>query len=514
MIPRKSRRKAAVWGLMFSYSSIVYAIISGIALVPLYLRHIPLDLYGAWLATGNVLVWLTVVDPGIASVITQRAGVAYGKKDNLALMGYTTAGLLITLGICVFIVGTGWGISFYLPDWVNLSNESTSIILRKAFLMAISGTAIMILSYALSAVNYGMLGSLGPGIVGVISSFGSLIVIAVLIFADYGLYAIAAGFLFRGSGLLLGNSGYLLWRLHKEGIKPAFSISKFGEVLSLLSFTSIGKVGTTFSSHMDAFLISRFIGPETVAVYVLTKRSFNIGETLLNRTGQAVGVGISHLSGEGDYVKIRSVIRRLIKLNIWMLGLAFGGFLSLNKTFVSLWVGEEFFAGTLISSLLCFYLVSRVMLTVMSSLCVSLGDIKRSSVVIFTYSILVFAILLAGIYYLGILGAIIAPLVGYSVVYFWYYPKSLSKRARLIKSDWIEFGIEVIKAATCAILLSFFFFFYQPAQWLLFGLAAGTYALSYGLLICSVSKEARVEFSSLLTVIAAKVREIKHARAR
>jgi hypothetical protein len=75
---RVSRKKSTFWNLVFSYSTILYGICSGLLLVPLYLEHIPIDLYGAWLASGNVLTWLTVIDPGISTVVTQRVGKSFG----------------------------------------------------------------------------------------------------------------------------------------------------------------------------------------------------------------------------------------------------------------------------------------------------------------------------------------------------------------------------------------------------------------------------------------------------
>lgn len=44
----------------------------GIILVPIYLVYIPKDLYGYWLATGNILTIISLLDPGIGGVVTQK----------------------------------------------------------------------------------------------------------------------------------------------------------------------------------------------------------------------------------------------------------------------------------------------------------------------------------------------------------------------------------------------------------------------------------------------------------
>lgn len=50
-----SRKKAAVWHLVFSYLTVAYGIASGLMLIPIYLRFLAFELYGALLTAGNIL---------------------------------------------------------------------------------------------------------------------------------------------------------------------------------------------------------------------------------------------------------------------------------------------------------------------------------------------------------------------------------------------------------------------------------------------------------------------------
>ena len=56
-------------------------------MVPLYLKYISAETYGVWLATGNVLFWLGVLDPGFSQVIVQRISLYYG-ADNLSKVNF------------------------------------------------------------------------------------------------------------------------------------------------------------------------------------------------------------------------------------------------------------------------------------------------------------------------------------------------------------------------------------------------------------------------------------------
>lgn len=66
-----SRTRATIANLIFQYASLLLAI-TGIVLTPLYLRFIDLKLFGAWLASGNVIGWLAMLDPGLNELLHQQ----------------------------------------------------------------------------------------------------------------------------------------------------------------------------------------------------------------------------------------------------------------------------------------------------------------------------------------------------------------------------------------------------------------------------------------------------------
>jgi len=81
------------WNVFFHF--LIMALSSGAALftVPVSVSHIPLDLYGAWLASGNILAWATMIDPGFGMLTQQQVAVTYG-AGNL-----NSAGKIITGGV-------------------------------------------------------------------------------------------------------------------------------------------------------------------------------------------------------------------------------------------------------------------------------------------------------------------------------------------------------------------------------------------------------------------------------
>ena len=117
----RSRSTTAKWNLFFQYASIALSIISGVVLVPLHLKFISVDLYGAWVGTGSVLIWITLIDPGLSQVLMQQVAVAYGKKDIKLIQKIIVAGSVITLSIVGVMIMASIIIMYYIPSLLNIT---------------------------------------------------------------------------------------------------------------------------------------------------------------------------------------------------------------------------------------------------------------------------------------------------------------------------------------------------------------------------------------------------------
>ncbi|MFA6715988.1 MAG: hypothetical protein WCS27_11475, partial [Victivallaceae bacterium] len=115
------------------------AMVSGLLMVPLYIRFIPLDVYGAWLASGNILVWIGAIDPGLTIVLQQRVGFAYGKQDFRAIRDFVGCGLIISALISLFIIMLGAIAAFYLPSLLKLPVNVDASVIVLAFFLAVVG---------------------------------------------------------------------------------------------------------------------------------------------------------------------------------------------------------------------------------------------------------------------------------------------------------------------------------------------------------------------------------------
>src|ERR1017187_10409872 len=75
------RRRSAILGMLFGYTSLLIALARNVLFVPIYLHNIPLAEYGAWLATGGALALILVNDFGLSGVVTEKISMSYGAGD-------------------------------------------------------------------------------------------------------------------------------------------------------------------------------------------------------------------------------------------------------------------------------------------------------------------------------------------------------------------------------------------------------------------------------------------------
>ena len=77
-----STYKASIYNYLFNSINAIIVIINGIVMVPIYFHYMSVSTYGAWLATGNMVAMLGLLESGFSSVITQKMAAAIGANDT------------------------------------------------------------------------------------------------------------------------------------------------------------------------------------------------------------------------------------------------------------------------------------------------------------------------------------------------------------------------------------------------------------------------------------------------
>jgi O-antigen/teichoic acid export membrane protein len=495
-------RRATKWNLVFIYIKIGLTIVSGFLLPPLYIEYISPDMYGAWLATGNVLAWITVLDPGLATALEQRIGKAHGSEDVTAIGEWIGAGIIVSICLSLLVTLVGVLAGDQLIEWLDLPPAIGTEVLKRAFFWAVIGTGLSLFSYTFAVINQGLQSTLATGLCSASVNALSIGLIVILVWQGYGLFAIAWGMLFRGAGWLLGNALFLLlWRLRHDGIRIAFSLSRLRELLRLTSFTFLGRIGGTLANHVDAFVIARLLGPQTVTVFEMTRRAPNGARPFVERISNAVMPSVSSVDGQGRTETLQRVLVRLLTVMSWVLGLLVVGFICFNDDFVRLWLGPDFFAGTRINALIMVGLLLGILVRSLSNLCLALGNIEGNSVVSFIESLFFAVLLYFGVTHFGLLGAVVAPIIAKLSVSAWYYPWMFTKLIDMSFRDLKALSLEFIKALTLAGGVGAIFWTLSPVGWIGLVCHAIAMTVTYAVGLYLVSKRFRDEGHQLVATV-------------
>jgi len=416
-----SRIRNTKISLWFGYATFVLNFAQGIILIPLYLKFVSLETYGFWLATGNVVVWMTIVDPGFGVVIQQAVAQAFGGRDFEKIRGWTnTAYSMGSVGAALVIL-VGLSLSSFLPRILHMPSGPISVEIVSAFRLSVLSAGFMILVFNVGSVLIGLQSALFSGI----ASFGMNLVWVFLVIGGlwYGLgvVAIAGASLIRAAVWLLLGMWYLRVKARQEGfhIEPRFALQAGS--FALLGFTSLGSGMTSLAANVDSFILTRIVGPETAAIVALTRKPIFMGESFLHRNIQAIMPALSHVYGARDLERTSQVARLCLFLVAWCVLPTVFGFAALNGAFIVLWIGGQNYAGVTINLMLCLLTVLSLIAGIGSNFSWALGNIRGNSVANSIQAIVTMTAAFGFALAWGAKGLIGGYIVGQLAVGSWYY---------------------------------------------------------------------------------------------
>jgi len=360
-IQKPSRKKAVIFNLLSHYTNIILVVVQGIILVPLYLSHIDARLYGAWLATGNIVAYLELLDFGFYSIIVQKIAKMAGEGNEKHLGQLMGTSLVVTLILSVFPFCLGNLLYQHIPGWVNIHGPD-AVELGKSVLIASAATSLMFLAYGFGGI---LVGLQWVGVVGwqfIAASFLGIVATVAFFFMGWGIVSIAMGLLVRAAFMSAGHMIYLLMWIHRHMPAQSLSFKKtfFKELYKGSSWILVSRLANTAATQSDNLIVATVLDPRLTTILSLTRKSADIIMMILMRIPSSFMPGIAHLSGEADKAKLKKYAIILTKV-ILVIGLwSMGGMLFLNEDFVRLWVGSEFYGGILLTFLIalaCFLLV-------------------------------------------------------------------------------------------------------------------------------------------------------------
>ncbi|HEY0058618.1 MAG TPA: MATE family efflux transporter [Flavisolibacter sp.] len=372
-------KKILKWNFIFQYGWVLTNIFNAIVLLPLYLKNIDTDTLGVWLATGSILGWMTLVDPGIGEVLQQKIAELRGQDQSREISktigsGYITSGIIFLISLAL-----GFACYFFIGAVID-KDVSRYPYLSMALSVSIAATGLSLVSFGMLGMNQGLHNSEQVAICSVTANFLFLFVNVVFLYTGYGVLSIAIANLVRAVYINIYNIISMFRLMKRQSLEVIFEKLHFKRFVRIFSFTSASKIITSLSYSVEMIVLARYIPPAMITMFEINKRPVNIIYALIGRHSVALMPSISHAKGRSDKASILELINKQVRFYTYA-ALFVSLFFCFNYDYlIATWTGEGQFAGFNVLYLMAGGLFLSLISFFMASVGYALGDIRMNSI--------------------------------------------------------------------------------------------------------------------------------------
>lgn len=398
-----SRKRASLVNLFFNYANVVFLIVNGLVLVPIYLNHFSVSTYGSFLASGNIISMIGLLDGGMSYVLTQKLSDAFNKGKFVEFNKLLTSGLLITIFISIVIVILSLLILPYISDIVN-AERSQYFNIQICFIISAISACLGVFFNNLSSIFQATLQVKYSGIANTVSIIIGLIATLFGLNYNLGVVSIPLGFFvkyFVSCILLIFFLKYTL--LNEWSFKFCVDKMIFMNLINTAIPMFVGALAKSMVSNSQLLIVNIFTGPASAAIYFITYRIFQICDSFLSPIGSAIYSSITQLKSFGNNQEVKNIIVKIFEVfNCLSIILLSSSYL-LNQSFINLLLGQGKFGGNMLS---LFMAISMFLYTRVNFISVNLfaiGTFGETALYDFLGSIFKLLIIFSFIKFIGVL---------------------------------------------------------------------------------------------------------------
>ncbi len=288
-------------------TSNVVNLITKLLLPPVFLYRYGTTLYGEWIALSGAVAYLSTLNFGIQTYVTQDLTVRYQRHELGRYHLQQSTSLRVLLGIlgsaavvCLVV--------FALPvqHWLRLtlSQQVTSLTL---YLLA-----LQVLLGVLFGYFTGMFIILSRAHTGVLWVNG--LRLAMVLFTSAGAWMRWSFPTLAGLQVTVYVLGILLVLLHIRGVAPEifpkiglFDRNAVRAILGPSSYFGLISMSTFLSYEVPVLILQREAGPFVVVAFTVMRTIFSMCRQMLNAPTQAMGAEITRLFGRQEWRELTAV---------------------------------------------------------------------------------------------------------------------------------------------------------------------------------------------------------------
>ena len=338
--------KASIHNYVFNSINAIIIIINGIIMVPIYFHYMSVATYGAWLATGNIVAMLGLIECGFSGVITQKMSVAVASNDEMAFRKFAGANIItaILLAVATFLIGMS--LSPFVSSWVNVE-ESDMASIRLAFVVALISSCVSLFMSLMGAFPQVWQDTKAVGMANMVANLLAIASLLFFLMNGCGVVAIAWSYLVRALFNLLFQGYWIIkhWYL-KRFAGPIYDFYTMRELIKDCAFPFLSKLSSVLMGNSQSFIIAHFMNPLHAAIYDITAKVCTVACTFISIINGSFFALFSLTMASNDRFRINEVFNRTSTFFIICLASVCLYSCCFSEPIVYYWVGLDKFGGT------------------------------------------------------------------------------------------------------------------------------------------------------------------------
>jgi O-antigen/teichoic acid export membrane protein len=335
-------------------------LVVGLVITPILVSRLGRELFGVWEMLNRLIGYMSAADGRPTEALRLVIATKQAAADPMEHRRAVGSALVVWLLFLPLLAGVG-SVLVWLAPTVTKVPPALHTTVRLAGAALLLSLLLASLASVPESVLRGMnLGYKRMGFQAGLNLIGGALT-AGAIFAGLGLVGVAGAQL-----ALAAITGLCFWILVKRYV-ATFGVARPArhEVKSLLGMSAwiaIGEIIAKLALASDVIVLGMVVSPTVVTTYVLTGYAGRIGQGLHLFTTGAAMPGLGGVIGSGEYERAARLRHEIMNLT-WLFSTAVGGTILLwNRSFLTLWVGPENYAGYWANLLLVIITVQTALL--------------------------------------------------------------------------------------------------------------------------------------------------------
>jgi O-antigen/teichoic acid export membrane protein len=395
---------------------------SGLTLIslPLAVRYLGAERYGVWATITTTVVWINLLDLGIANTLTNHISRAYAFDDKPSAARYFTNALLLTGGIAV-MAAMAAACLFPRIHWTAVFNVSSNVPAQEVEHTVAIAVALTLLALPSSLVNKLLAGyqqlhrSNYANCAGALASLAGLALGILLRVSMPTLFVMSVGCLSFTAliNLLLVVGWQKPWLLPRPSL---IDISAAKELLSSGSPFFLIQVAAVVVFSSDNLIVSHYLGASEVTPYSVTWRVVGFAAVLQSLLFPALWPAYAEAYAKGDYRWIRRTFAITMKGTVILNTVCAVVLIFFGRTLIRLWAGPAAVPTRYLLLAMGIWSVVNGFMSVESCLLAALNRTREQAVLSIAAAGLNIALSICLVRHLGSLGVIGGTILSYLIV--------------------------------------------------------------------------------------------------